>query len=113
MWSLRPGTFSGLAFALWSTVAGGCASTYAPPGLPPPRDFGVDDLAGGTGGNGDDDMAAGADLAVAGADLAVARDLAAPRDLAPACLIDDGDGFAARALYVAAPTAGGVFAARF
>ncbi|MDB4967271.1 MAG: hypothetical protein JWN44_2960, partial [Myxococcales bacterium] len=116
MSSLRPGMVSGLAFALFSTVAG-CASTYAPPGLPPPRDFGVDDLAGsGTGGNGGEDLAvaSGSDLAAGGgSDLAMARDLATPRDLAQACLIDDADGFAARALFVAAPTAGGIFAARF
>lgn len=106
-----------LAFAIFSTVSG-CASTYAPAELPPPRDFSVDapDLGDGTGGNGvSDDMAA----ATAGGDLAMAHDLSAasaadlasPRDLAPAC-VDDGDGGVAPTLWLAAPAAGGLFAAR-
>src|SRR6202012_1075603 len=74
------------------------------------------DLGGaGTGGNG------AADMAVVGGgdeDLAVPRDLAAADltsapvlDLAPAC-VDDGDGGVTPTLWLAAPTAGGIFSAR-
>ncbi|HEY2746407.1 MAG TPA: hypothetical protein VGL86_17365, partial [Polyangia bacterium] len=101
----------------------GCAATYGPTNVTPPRDFSVDDpdLGGdGTGGNG-----AGADMAVAtagGADLAVARDLAVAhdlaaadlamtRDLSPAC-VDDGDGGVTPTTWMAAPTSGGLFTAR-
>ena len=110
MASLRPG----FAIAVFSsvTVLGGCAATYAPKELPPPKDFSVDDMAvGGVGGNGGDDLAAPADLTAAAGDLAAAADLAAARDLAPACL-DDGDGGVVATLWLAAPKAGGLFAAR-
>ncbi|HEX9104149.1 MAG TPA: hypothetical protein VF997_18180 [Polyangia bacterium] len=106
----------GCAIAIFSSLGGlgGCASTYAPQEPPPPRDFSVDDMAiGGSGGNGGDDLQAPADLATATArDLAAAAaDLAAPRDLSPAC-IDDGDGGVAPTLWLTAPVAGGLFAAR-
>jgi hypothetical protein len=107
---------AGLAIAVFSTVSvlgGGCASTYPPNELPPPRDFSVDDMAvGGTGGNGGDDLAAPADLATATArDLSPAADLAVARDLSPAC-VDGEDGGVVPTLWLAAPTAGGMFAAR-
>jgi hypothetical protein len=102
---------AGFAIAVFSTVMG-CASTYAPQELPPPRDFSVDDFGDGTGGNGADlgvapDLAATADLAGVAADLATTT-----RDLSPAC-IDDGDGGVAPTLWLAAPTASGVFTARW
>jgi len=56
---------SGGAIAIFSSVMamlGGCASTYAPNELPPPRDFSVDDMAVGGGG--------GADMAAPTGDLA-------------------------------------------
>jgi hypothetical protein len=116
---------SGFAIALFSTVTLstigaplGCASTYPPTELPPPRDFSVDDFGDGTGGNGGasdlssggPDLTAVSDLGVA-RDLTVVSDLARAADLAPAC-IDDGDGGVAPTLWLAAPTTGGLFAAR-
>jgi hypothetical protein len=108
---------AGCAIAVFSTVVGGCASTYAPNDLPPPRDFSVDDMAvGGTGGNGADDMA-GVDLAAV-ADLAspaphdlATADLSTVHDLAQGC-VDDGDGGVVPTLWMAAPTASGLYAAR-
>ena len=115
----------GFAIAIFSTVSlfvcGGCASTYAPTDPPPPRDFSVDavDLGSGTGGNGEPadmavrDLAGAVDLGVA-ADLAHGADLARAADLAHACVGgDDGDGGVAPSLWLAAPTAGGLFAARW
>ncbi|MGZ3408503.1 MAG: hypothetical protein ACXVAN_18760, partial [Polyangia bacterium] len=105
----------GFAIAVLSTVSalgGGCASTYPTKDLPPPRDFSVDDLAIGTGGNGGDDLGAPADLTALAHDLATtAPDLTAPRDLQAACF-EAADGGVVPALWLAAPTAGGLFAAR-
>lgn len=87
----------------------GCAATYAPREPPPPRDFSVDDA--GVGGNGGDDLATAAP-----ADLATAtvRDLATASgggDLTPGCAAVD-DGGAGAGLYLVAPAASGLFAAR-
>jgi hypothetical protein len=108
----------GLAIAVFSTVSavgGGCAATYPTTDLPPPRDFSVDDQAiGGSGGNGADDLGAPADLATtSGRDLATATttDLAATHDLMAAC-VESEDGGVVPALWLAAPSAGGLFAAR-
>src|SRR6185369_9430541 len=102
---------AGCAIAVFSTVVGGCASTYAPNELPPPRDFSVDDMAvGGTGGNGSDDLAGAGGGDLAAADLAAA-DLSTVHDLAQGC-VDDGDGGVVPTLWMAAPTASGLFAAR-
>jgi len=110
---------AGCAIAVFSTVVGGCASTYAPNELPPPRDFSVDDMAvGGTGGNGSDDLAGAGGGDLAAADLAppashdlAAADLSTVHDLAQGC-VDDGDGGVVPTLWMAAPTASGLFAAR-
>jgi len=106
-----------LAFAILSTVSG-CASTYKPNELPPPRDFSVDvpDMGDGTGGNGaGDDLAvsggAGADLSVAHDMTATIADLALARDMVEPC-DGDGDGGVAPTLWLAAPSSSGLFAAR-
>jgi len=111
---------AGIAIAIFSTVTG-CASTYPTTDLPPPRDFSVDDLADGTGSGGNGD---GADLAAVGGDLGGARDLGMPADLtvvsdlrmpdlATACVNDgDADGGVVPTLWMIAPSAGGMFAAR-
>jgi hypothetical protein len=109
----------GLAIVVFSTVSAlwsGCASTYPQKDLPEPRDFSVDDLAmAGTGGNGGDDLGAPADLAAPSMsrDLAAAgaADLVAARDLMPACF-EVEDGGVVPSLWLAAPTASGLFAAR-
>lgn len=107
---------SGVSFA-FAVALGGCASTYPTKELPPPPDFSVtvpgDMGTGGTGGNGGDgaDLAAGGDSG--GRDLgAAAADLASPADLARCVLAADDDGGVAPALYVVAPAAGTMFAAR-
>lgn len=99
--------------ALSSTL--GCASTYVPNELPPPRDFSATappDMASGSGGNGGGDV----DLAASGNDLAIpgASDLAtaAPGDLAPACFAAADDGGLTPTLYLAAPAGASLFAAR-
>ena len=101
--------------AIFSTVAA-CAATYPVTDQPPPRDFSVDDLGDtGSGGNGD-----GADLATGAADLGMAADLTAAvadlaraADLAPGCVSDaDADGGVVPTLWMVAPSAGGLFAAR-
>lgn len=111
MWCSRPL----LLVALASSIAG-CAATYPAKDLPPPRDFSVDEPA--DGGPGDPDLATAArDLATGGpGDLAAGGpgDLAAAAgaDLAPACVGAAVDGGAAPGLYVVAPAAAGLFAAR-
>ncbi len=100
----------------FSTVGGGCASTYPTNGLPPPRDFSVDDLGAGAGGNSGDDLATAADLAHAPGGLAVhvPSDLAAA-DLATACVTGGAladDGGVVPTLWLAAPSAGGLVTAR-
>jgi hypothetical protein len=123
----------GFGFAIVSSLlallptVNGCASTYPTHELPPPRDFSVDvdDMAGdGTGGNGGDDMAVPADMASDGTggnggDMAAPTpaDLAIPAaDLAHGCAagggLTDADGGVVPTLWLAAPTATGLFAAR-
>lgn len=100
----------GFAIAILSSVSA-CAATYPPMDLPPLRDFSVDDMATGSGGNGGDDLALAGDLGAARDLATAAADLAGPRDLMAAC-IDAPDGGVTPTLWLAAPMAGGLFAAR-
>jgi hypothetical protein len=105
MWCSRPAFLVALA-----SFTAGCAATYAPRDLPPPTDFSVDGTDGGVGGNGEPDLAtASRDLAAAAThDLA----LAGAADLTPACAGSVDDGGVAPAVYLVAPAAGTLFAAR-
>jgi hypothetical protein len=115
----------GLVVAWLASAAGGCASTYPPP--PAPRDLSAGDLAVGdmavtavtdmSAVAGDMSAVAGDMSAVAGDDLAMPLpppDLAAPDLARCAAPNDDGDddGGAPPTLYLVAPTANGLFAAR-